>query len=115
MPFLAIISMIASVLFYVLVAITMLRLLKALDIYIKKNKINWKMLIKNVLLLIFLFYEFLTLDYISSLRLYCTTTWWVSKYNKVVKFIFIIYKKSMCLFLYAYNVMPGEKEPTIKI
>jgi hypothetical protein len=38
MPFLAIISMIASVLFYVLIAITMLRLLKALDIYIKKNK-----------------------------------------------------------------------------
>ncbi|MDF2700969.1 MAG: hypothetical protein K0Q49_2533, partial [Haloplasmataceae bacterium] len=30
--------MIASVLFYVLIAITMLRLLKALDIYIKKNK-----------------------------------------------------------------------------
>jgi hypothetical protein len=38
MPFLAIISMVASVLFYVLVTITMLRLLKALDIYIKKNK-----------------------------------------------------------------------------
>lgn len=38
MPFLAIISMVASVLFYVLITITMLRLLKALDIYIKKNK-----------------------------------------------------------------------------
>lgn len=38
MPFLAIISMVASVLFYALITITMLRLLKALDIYIKKNK-----------------------------------------------------------------------------
>lgn len=38
MPFLAIVSMVASVLFYALITITMLRLLKALDIYIKKNK-----------------------------------------------------------------------------
>ncbi|GEM_PF-4488664 len=38
MPFLVIVSMLASVLFHVLIVITMLRLLKASDIYIKKNK-----------------------------------------------------------------------------
>lgn len=38
MSFLIIVSMLANVLFHVLIVITMLRLLKASDIYIKKNK-----------------------------------------------------------------------------
>lgn len=47
------------------------------NVIVQKNSksINWNYIVYDfIVLLIFLFYEFLTLDYISSLRLYCTTT-----------------------------------------